>query len=113
MKILRELYSIVVCDFGFPDSGTGFAEALVNLYNVVSFFLVLVFVMVMYLFIVILSKSLFNSNFSNIFSAEGLFLNFLNKRLNFKEMASMYAGKNKGKYLNIYDVSEYHTLEKG
>jgi len=100
-------------DLGFQDPATGLAEALINLYNVVGFFLVLIFIMVSYLFLVILVKSLYKGAFNNdILTVKGFFEQNLINTLNFTYLANMYKGDKKYDFLKIYDISEYHILEK-
>jgi hypothetical protein len=69
--------------------------------------------MVMYLFIIILFKCVFNGNYNNILSLDGLFLRNLANTLSFKDVAGIYKEGFKGDFLKVYDISEYHSLEKG
>jgi hypothetical protein len=69
--------------------------------------------MVSYLFLVILVKSLYKGAFNNnILTVKGFFEQTLTNTLDFTNLANMYKGKKRYDFLKIYDISEYHILEK-
>jgi ABC-type dipeptide/oligopeptide/nickel transport system permease component len=63
LNYFKYFVSLIRLDLGFQDPATGLVEALINLYNVVSFFLVLIACMVFYLFGAILYRVIFNTKY--------------------------------------------------
>lgn len=113
MTKLEELSIILNFELGFQDPATGLGQALTYLYNVVSVFLVFVFTVILYLFIIFLVEYTYDGKVVNdVTTYEGVFNNVFKNILNVNNLTSVYTGKKRYNFLKVYDISEYHTLEK-
>jgi hypothetical protein len=98
--ILMNMFFNLNVDFGFHDPGSGFAEALIHLYNFIGFLISLTLIIILYFMGLVLLRFNYNLNLK--------FVNyFYNLRIFSFGLNHFYSQHSDKFYLRIYDIGEF------